>query len=494
MTTMTKKAFPPKQHCCSPIEESCALHVCAMQCMYDTYMRTAAMFIVINIYNNNNNNNRRNSNHVNNQAEDLTRVMMNNKTAAAVAVFPCQRCNQPFQSYQARNAHAQFCLKAEDNAIAKTDSSSKNPLRKNIKTGEAIKEPTNNKRIAITKTDSSTSKNSFCKKSKTGEAIEEPTKTIKKKRITKKQIDACLKYFDEANFNRNKNLPTGGSDNNFVFLNFLKDNELTRDQVKTQLKNWKRRKYEYFGEVYEDDPVKVRETISSHLHDEPFVFLKNVIDKMVDTPTCKKDKSSVYALPASEHPYIKDILLDMAEGPFKNIFLDILEKYVDIGVEVFPQQAKNCDTADQTFYLKKQKMVEDQFGLFYTEIKVFDNVLNLDDTWDESKKERERRKMWKRLYKQIEEKMFTDWCHTSYTDELPPIVIVLSGNINTHSFEVLYYTAGCILKKIGLTKKKDTKSISIVVCNSNSLVNFSTAKANGLPFELTKVRLLRNRK
>ena len=186
MTTMTKKAFPPKQHCCSPIEESCALHVCAMQCMYDTYMRTAAMFIVINIYNNNNNNNnnnRRNSNHVNNQAEDLTRVMMNNKTAAAVAVFPCQRCNQPFQSYQARNAHAQFCLKAEDNAIAKTDSSSKNPLPKNIKTGEAIKEPANNKRIAITKTDSSTSKNPFCKKSKTGEAIEEPTKTIKKREL-----------------------------------------------------------------------------------------------------------------------------------------------------------------------------------------------------------------------------------------------------------------------------------------------------------------------
>ena len=494
MTTMTKKAFPPKQHCCSPIEESCALHVCAMQCMYDTYMRTAAMFIVINIYNNNNNNNRRNSNHVNNQAADLTRVMMNNKTAAAVADFPCQRCNQSFQSYQARNAHLQFCRPAEDTAIAKTDSSSKNPLRKNIKTGEAIKKPANNKRITITKTDSSTLKNPFCKKSKTGEAIEEPTKTIKKKRITKKQIDACFKYFDEANFNRNKNLPTGGLDNNFVFLNFLKDNELTRDQVKTQLKNWKRRKYEYFGEVYEDDPKKARETISSHLHDEPFVFLKNVIDKMVDTPTCKKDKPSVYALPASEHPYIKDILPDMAEGPFKNIFLDILEKYVDIGVEVFPQQAKNCDTADQTFYIKKQEMVEHRFGLFYTEIKVFDNVLNLDDTWDESKKERERRKMWKRLYKQIEEKMFTDWCHTSYTDELPPIVIVLSGNINTHSFEVLYYTAGCILKKIGLTKKKDTKSISIVVCNSNSLVDFSTAKANGLPFELTKVRLLRNRK
>ena len=59
---------------------------------------------------------------------------------------------------------------------------------------------------------------------------------------------------------------------NSALINFLDQNKLNRDQVRTQLKNWKRNKFEYYEEVYETDPIKARQLISSHLPDDHSVF------------------------------------------------------------------------------------------------------------------------------------------------------------------------------------------------------------------------------
>ena len=106
--------------------------------------------------------------------------------------------------------------------------------------------------------------------------------------------------------------------------------------MRTQLKNWKRNKYEYYGEVYETDPIKAWQLISSHLPDDHSVFLNNVIEKMTKTPTSKNKKPSWFAEAATLHQYIKEMLPKMMDDPFKSIFVDILNMYVDIGVSVFP--------------------------------------------------------------------------------------------------------------------------------------------------------------
>ena len=57
---------------------------------------------------------------------------------------------------------------------------------------------------------------------------------------------------------------------------------------------------------------------------------------MTKTPTSKNEKPSWFAEAATLHQYIKEMLPKMMDDPFKSIFVDILNMYVDIGVSVFP--------------------------------------------------------------------------------------------------------------------------------------------------------------
>ena len=61
---------------------------------------------------------------------------------------------------------------------------------------------------------------------------------------------------------------------------------------------------------------------------------------MTKTPTSKNEKPSWFTKAITQHQYIKEILPNMMDDPFKSIFINILNKYVVIGVMVFPQQAK----------------------------------------------------------------------------------------------------------------------------------------------------------
>ena len=318
-----------------------------------------------------------------------------------------------------------------------------------------------------------------------------PTSTKKTKRITQEQKDACFKFFKETKYNRNSKLPTGGTTSNSMLLNFLETNGISRGQMRTQLNNWKKKKYEFYGEVYETDPVKVRQLIASHLPDDPSDFLDNVLRKMIAT----KDTSSKdmwFAIAAKKHEYFNQVLPKMNLEPFKSIFLGILDKYIDIATNVFPKQAKLCCNSDMDFYETKMNMVKDEFEKFHNAIKVYDGKLDLDECHDEKIKERKREKKWKMMYAQIEEKLYYEWCLSSYIDDLPPISIVINeGNINKYSCEILYYTAGCVLNKIDqkANRKKETKTKD--VCGFLSFlhsIDASEAEEYKLPYKLTKVR------
>ena len=409
---------------------------------------------------------------------------------AAASTWGCG-CGRKFDTYQAKNAHLRFCKGKKPTATATAARSI--ATVSTASSSSLLLQLVDDNNQATTSQATTMANDNDQPEYSAQEMAAEPAEVLAtgqtntRKRINKDQIAACFNFFKQNGYTRNKKIPRGTMKADSSLLKFILEHNLTRDQMKTQLNNYKKKEFEYYGEVYECDPEEARRIISSHLPDEPFDFLKCVINKMIKIPTDAKMKTSPFAVAASVHKYIKDTLPMMMKDPFKTVFLDIIEQYIEIGVEVFPEQAKNCDTSDATFYDKKQKMVTDKFVAFYNDIQEYDDVLNLDATLNDEGKERQRKKCWLRLYLQVEEKLFTEWCHTSYTDELPPIAIVLEGNINRHSFEVIYYTAGIILKKIGATKRKETKIISLFLFTDNKIL-LQTAEDEGLACGLTKVR------
>ena len=88
--------------------------------------------------------------------------------------------------------------------------------------------------------------------------------------------------------------------------------------------------------------------------------------------------------------------------------------------------------------------------------------------------------------------MFYEWSRTSYIDDLPPIKIVLDANISKYSLGILYYSAGCLLKKITnscKTQNLERQDISNCIFELHS-IGGDEAKAMGLPVDVTNVRYI----
>ena len=416
----------------------------------------------------------------------------------APAASTCQRCGKQFKTYQSRNAHLQFCevetanppaaalpadvqalLRRSEAALANNASAFNNLGVVEMSIPQPQPQTTNTNENILPPQQQQISNR---------EQQQQQQQQLKKKstKITKKQKDLCFKFFDEQKYSRNENLPTG--QHNKVFLDFLKNNNLNRDQAKRQLDNWKDIKYDYYGQIITSNADERREIMLSHLPDDPSDFLKTVLGKMAATNDGVSKENNWYNEAAKKHPYIDKHLTNMMVEPFKDIFLSILERYVEIAVSVFPEQAKNCGNIDMTFYNEKETMVHKIFDdKFYEKVQLFDDDLNLENIGD-TKKERDRFRMWKVLYIQIEEKMYYDWCRTSCIDELPPIKIVLDDSISKYSENTLYYTAGCILKGIGKAIKVKTRAISLFVSSPHAhSIGVERAEHDGLPFQLTQV-------
>ena len=446
------------------------------------------------------------------------------------AASTCPRCGKQFKNYQSRNAHLQFCkvttanppaaalpadvqasLRRSEAALANNNSAFNNlppvaalpaDVQASLRRSEAALANSasafNNLGVVEMSIPqpqpqtTNTNENILPPQQQqisNREQQQQQQQQLKKKstKITKKQKDLCFKFFAEQKYSRNENLPTG--QHNKVFLDFLKNNNLNRDQAKRQLDNWKDIKYDYYGQIITSNADERREIMLSHLPDDPSDFLKTVLGKMAATNDGVLKENNWYNAAAKKHPYIDKHLTNMMVGPFKDIFLSILDRYVEIAVSVFPEQAKNCGNTDMTFYNEKETMVHKTFDdKFYEKVQLFDDDLNLENIGDTKKEQRERFRMWKVLYIQIEEKMYYDWCRTSCIDELPPIKIVLDDSISKYSENTLYYTAGCILKGIGKAIKVKTRAISLFVSSPYAhSIGVERAEHDGLPFRLTQV-------
>ena len=414
----------------------------------------------------------------------------------------CPRCGRQFKNYRSRNAHLRHCkvttanppaaalpadvqasLRRSEAVLANSASAFNNlgVVEMSIPQPQPQPQTTNTNENILPPQQQQISNR---------EQQQQQQQQLKKKstKITKKQKDLCFKFFDEQKYSRNENLPTG--QHNKVFLDFLQNNNLNRDQVKRQLDNWKDIKYDYYGQIITSNADERREIMLSHLPDDPSDFLKTVLGKMAATNDGVSKEDNWYNAAAKKHPYIDKHLTNMMVEPFKDIFLSILDRYVEIAVSVFPEQAKNCGNTDMMFYNEKETMVHKTFDdKFYEKVQLFDDDLNLENIDDTKKEQRERFRMWKVLYIQIEEKMYYDWCRTSCIDELPPIKIVLDDSISSkYSENTLYYTAGCILKGIGKAVKVKTRAISLFVSSPHAhSIGVERAEHDGLPFRLTQV-------
>ena len=315
------------------------------------------------------------------------------------------------------------------------------------------------------------------------EQVENPQRK-KTKRIQENQKTACFEFFEVKGYNRNTKLPTGGPQ--FQLLQtFLKQWELTRQQVKTQFGNWKE-KYEFYGEIYETDSTKLREYIASNTSVESAEFIYDVTNEMMRDPT--KDLPQWFTMAAEEHSFYNEVLPQMTTDPFKSIFCGILDKYIDIATETFPAQAKFCNAADLKFFKKRKEMAKAVFDGFYNLIDTFDELLikeyTNDRDWGTFKKQ-----TWRLFFYQIEEKMYFKWCRTNVIDGLPPVSIVNKKIVCDYSLGILYYTAGCLLRKIGKSaiRNPGRKDISNFVAEYHS-INVIEAEHAKLPVDLTKVR------
>ena len=152
------------------------------------------------------------------------------------------------------------------------------------------------------------------------EQVEIPQEKKRKRIGPAEQKIACFGFFDVEGYNRNTKLPTaGGGPLSQPFNTFLDQWTLTRKQVKTQFVNWKKEKYEFYGEIYEKDPTKLRVFIESHMSVESAEFIDDVTNQMVIDRT--KEIPKWFTMATEQHSFYNIVLPQMTTNPFKSIFL-----------------------------------------------------------------------------------------------------------------------------------------------------------------------------
>ena len=339
----------------------------------------------------------------------------------------------------------------------------------------------------------SINKRSVSNSERNGESIPGGSKKSKRILITKRQKEACFEFFIKHEFSKAAKLPIGKtSDLAIAFNNFLLTEDLKREQVRKQLLSWKNKKYKFHDCIFKKTPHEIQEIIHSHMPVEKSEFITDVIEKMMTT-TNVDGKTEWHTQAAESNTYFDKVLPKMVVDPFKDIFVFILDQYVSIATTTFPQKATNCKAADLQFEEMKTKMVEEQFEDFNELMLMHDDELDdLKGIDSKIKCDKIRYRAWKLLYLQIEEKMFYEWSRTSYIDDLPPVKIVLDANISNYSLGILYYSAGCLLKKITnscKTKNLERQDISNHIFELHS-IDGDEAKAMGLPVDVTNVRYI----
>jgi hypothetical protein len=307
--------------------------------------------------------------------------------------------------------------------------------------------------------------------------------STKPKRITKEQASNCFKFFDDHSFHRGSTLPRVGGMNDFD--NLLKSSHISRDQAVRQFHNWKKHKYEHWGETYNNDPNELKELLEGHMPVEKTEFLQDLLKMMSPVKEGKLEKELTYWNRAGYLHRFHEIHHLLLEDPFKSIVLSIIDQYVSIGVDTFPEQAKLLKSAETKFYRAKTSMVEDKLGEFLKAVESFDfpEVLKDFKTLPKLK--------WRLFYYDLEEKIYYQWCRASFVDGLPPIKIKFENHVSEYALDMLYYTAGFVLQGVHKSGKRmpETRAIRTALYLKHS-IGSQAADTAGLPTGITKVSLV----
>ena len=401
----------------------------------------------------------------------------------------CQWCGKQFNTHQGKNAHLQFCVVAKEQKVRHHEAGVVEAVAPvAVAVADEPQQPETMTTATATTVLQEQHSTQGVERMTNGE---QPTKQ-KKKKITTEQKEACFDFFVTRKFILNSSLPKGAYDQEFN--DFRRRHDLSKDQVGRQLKQWKLKKYSHWGDTYNKNEGEMKNIILAHMPENTSEFLQSIIDKMTNMSLNSDESYIWYTAAATENVYVRRMLPKMMNAPFLEIFIAILNSYVDIAVKVFPKQAKRCGDSDVKFYDLKKDMVDEKFKEeFYGKVQQLDEELNLAENLSEETKERKRYLCWKVLYLQLEEKMYHEWCRLSYETNLPPIQIVLSEKgIGRYSDGILYYTAGCILKGIvnaTARKNKTTRFFRHLIAEDH-VITLANAELHKLPYKLTQVRFV----
>ena len=418
---------------------------------------------------------------------------------SSIPTSTCPWCGNQFKTHQGRNAHLRFCKEKPTNtataAFGKTTSTA-TAIPKEVQDNLG---PYRTSKSTTTKKNTTTATSTLAAAASGVDTSAQNTQRKKQKTvpINHEQKQACHDFFNEQKYQPGTKLPTTGTRAAALFV-LIDETGLTRPQVKRQLQVWKGIKFENHGKQFPRTPSQIKEIIKSHMIVEQEEFIFDVIEKMMTTTTGIIGKTTWHTMAATEHPFYNIVLpLMVKEDQFKRIFISILDGYASIGAEVYPEKTMDCKSADYKFNSKRIVMANDKFDDFFQFILdgPFDeHLVRLEEVEDEDEMQDERFKTWKRFYTQLEEKLHYDWCRTSYVNDLPPVTIDLNCKVDKYASEILYYTAGCLFKKIEniAKKKQEFRDMSAKMITLHS-IGYEDACHEELPVDITKKREQKNK-
>ena len=172
------------------------------------------------------------------------RVATTTADTAPAAASTCQWCGNQFRTHQGRNAHLQFCKKRPTDTTTATRSIATVSA---ASSSSLLLQSVNDNNQATTSQVTAMANDNDQPEYSAQEMAAEPAEVLAtgqtntRKRIHKDQIAACFNFFKQNGYTRNKKIPRGTMKTDSSLLKFLLEHNLTRDQMKTQLNNYKKK-------------------------------------------------------------------------------------------------------------------------------------------------------------------------------------------------------------------------------------------------------------
>ncbi|KAL3927060.1 MAG: hypothetical protein SGBAC_013237 [Bacillariaceae sp.] len=207
-------------------------------------------------------------------------------------------------------------------------------------------------------------------------------------------------------------------------------------------------------------------------------FISGVIGKILTRPGTFGMMPDAHPETVPFYKLINSLIKSNTPNPFFPILSNFLNGYVNILVEVMSTLAKLCNDAEEQFYDERLTLKDEKTKEFLKAIESFEFPERLVKLKNEFGKI-----LWSTLFHDLETKLHYCWCQTHFGVGLPSIEIAQECVIIDMALELVYFTAGVVLQKIGKSANaifKSKREINTYVHTIHA-ITLAKAHASGLP-------------